>query len=233
MITYIIRAVRGKLKLLIKYDSAWLCDTDLTWPLPPVEPRLEVEFRVATPEDAQKFTNQEGKPISEQEKEKTLRRMSIGDLCIVGIHRGQFVGYSWTAIRRDKHLIDGKPINFGTGWCYGYNAYVVRPFRGKGIIQALIAFKYHQLRQFGFERQVSIIDSSNKIQRYLHEKRGDVDVGQFRRIILLHRWRFVWKSRALRAYLETVTRPTPGYRGARSQGLGHDLGQPIGFSQRR
>ncbi len=48
----ILKGVGRKLKPLMRYDSFWVLEIDLTPPIPEIKPRLKAEFRVASPEDA-------------------------------------------------------------------------------------------------------------------------------------------------------------------------------------
>ena len=200
MTSAVVRGIARKLRAIIRLDTFWVLETDLTQPIPDVTPRLEVEFRPAVLEDVPFFVDQEAHTLSQEKKDRALRRMSSGDVCTVGIHDNQFVSYMWTALR-DKPIVGGKSVGFGRGWCYGYGSYVVRRLAGNRLHQAHLAYTRSYFKRLGLVKRFSIINAGNVISLHASEKLGSRKFARFYQVVLLRRWRLVWKLSDITPYV--------------------------------
>ncbi len=207
MLAELYKRIGRTLKPVIRYDSWRVIERDLTLSVPLIEPRLAIEFRVATQEDLVQFLDEDGQPMSQEAKEKALYRMSLGHICSIGIHKDQIVSYNWYG-RNEAGLVDGTQIKLGPGWCYSYGTYVIRPFRRKGINSAHVDYDRSYRGELGIKKEISCVHTRNVASLNSYRRFSEKRIAQIRRVRFLNRWSIFWKPRFLKSYLSTVATGT-------------------------
>lgn len=190
-------------KTIITYDSYLIRESDIATPIKiNRQPPAGIEYRHATPADLDGFLDEDGEPQSQREREEALSRFSRGDVCLIGIYKGQMISYHWTSFRQ-ADLIEGVSLLLGPGWSYGYKRYTVRGFRNKGMSRNQVGLELtHRYRQsIGIQKSLNLVHTRNHLANPYHpDSRGRV-IGRIRRIVLLRKWRFNWMPSWIVAYV--------------------------------
>ena len=208
MLRRIARNVKRNLFLVKKpvaFETFYVFERDIDFPLPEVKSELDVGFREAQPTDVPQFLTYNGNPVNNRQAGKIINRMSRGDRCTIGIHDGQIIGYRWVT---ESRFMDD-PISFPPGYCFTFGAYVARPFRGQGVNQEHSLYMKSFLLGLGIHTNISVIDSKNQISLHTGEKKGGRMIGKIRRSTLLNRWKLEFKSSSLKSYLKVLAEKAP------------------------
>ena len=199
------RLLRRWQKSVINSDSYFvlegeLLERDLAVPAGERPTAIPIEFRLAKLEDLPQFVDEEGRPLSQKDREKAQLRLTRGDWCVVGLHSGKIVSYGWISFC-SAQIFGTSRSKLGPGWAYLYKEYTVRSFRGNGLHQALLAYRIGYLKSSGFNRVVTVVHTKNFVALHNQQKAGTRVIKRFRRLRILECVEFVRVPRWLTSYL--------------------------------
>ncbi|MCI0545999.1 MAG: hypothetical protein L0027_01805 [Candidatus Rokubacteria bacterium] len=153
------RAGRKLLDPLVRVRRLFFFEMDLTRPFPRVEPRAPLEMRVATREDLETFAGAlAGLGVGRAE---ARRQMDAGDVCTLGLVRGELVHVAWVSFRSPWIDEIGVRLELGPGESCGYGAVTAPEWRGLGIQPAGALFRNACQRARGSTRHISWVWAGN------------------------------------------------------------------------
>ena len=112
-------------------------------------------------------------------------RIKDDHLFYVAKKSGKIIGYCWYLVRLVNVPEFDITLYLKPDEVCSVNSYIQPQFRGKGIRNYMRAYEYNQLREKGFKRSLTFVNSNNKPSLRMHQKWGSVPVGMARRINIL------------------------------------------------
>ncbi len=132
---------------------------DLRMDFSPVEAGIDVGFRKGTVEDINALEEKTFE-FDKKGKKYVLDRLDKGDDFILVTHGGRVVGYH-LVMKGAMEFSMRKIFKLSSTQAYLYKGYVVKSFRGKGIIGALILDTAFFLKKEGFEELFVTVSVNN------------------------------------------------------------------------
>ncbi len=133
-------------------------------------PRVPVQFRLAEPEDAERFAGDFA--AAGVDPAEARRRLAAGDVAYLGIVGDVLAHHSWETTRPPYVDEVGMRLLLGPGDCSSYGAHTAPAFRGQGIQPASIRFRAASRRARGVRRAYSWVRGSNASNLRVHDKLG-------------------------------------------------------------
>ena len=135
-----------------------------------VPPRVPIEFRLAVPEDAERFAADFA--AAGVDPAEARRRLVAGDIAYLGIVGDVLAHHSWETTHAPYVDEVGMRLLLGPGECSSYGAYTAPAWRGQGIQPASIRFRAASRRARGVRRAYSWVRGSNASNLRVHDKLG-------------------------------------------------------------
>ncbi len=176
------RLTIGKLSTFLYCRIEYLVLTrSLEEPLPLVEARLPITYRVAEPDDLSRL---EG-AVLPSELAYFRERLAHGRICFLGFYQDDVAAYGWLT---DEVVfeIDNLQLRLGLGDAYVDDIYTLPAYRRQGIASTGALRRLQFLKERGFKRSVSIVRLDNAPALKMNKKLGykEADRLTFRRILL-------------------------------------------------
>lgn len=116
-----------------------------------IEPRIDVEARLATPDDLALLEEIAGPRRLKLFKE----RFRAGRICFVAFHKGRLIAFQWCALELDPRL---EPIPFDLSLrpheAYIYDMFVLPEYRRKLVFEGVRDFRYKTFKEIGVQSRV-------------------------------------------------------------------------------
>ena len=180
------------------YDRAFILERDLTV-LPEVPPpSIDVEYRLAAPQDLATLTSNEH-GYDEDKKLGAVKRLGEGDMCGIAVHEDRVVGITWSCFKEfNSH---GIRLPLGQGWVFGYRARTVERYRRNGIITGLYSYMTPILREMGAVRDIFTVELRNEASPRGTTRLGSEIIGSIHTVLLLRKWRISSAPGGLAGYI--------------------------------
>ena len=206
-------------RAFLAYDRVLILERDLTV-LPEVPPpSIDVEYRLATPQDLATLTSNEH-GYDEDKKRGAVKRLGEGDVCCIAVHEDRVVGIRWSCFKEfNSH---GIRLPLGQGWVFGYRLRTVERYRRKGISTGLRVYMTPILREMGAVRNISTVELRNEASLLATTRLGSEIMASIYTALLLRKWRI---SSAPANLAQDVTR---GMRGVVTRGFWVSSQAPYG-----
>jgi hypothetical protein len=133
--------------------------------IPPVPPKLPLEIREATPEDAPKFS-QIIPPIRIR---RFVNKIKAGERCAIGLLNNDVIYFTWASFLGQLTAIES-PIKLGLKDVYFWGAYCMPAYRRFGVGTSISSYHEDLLRQLGYEKGIRIIKFNNLPSQNLSKK---------------------------------------------------------------
>ncbi len=133
--------------------------------IPPVPPKLPLEIREATPEDAPKFS----RIIPPIRIQRFVRKMRAGERCGIGLLNDEVVYFAWASFAGQPTAIES-PIELGPKDVYFWGAYCMPEYRRFGVSVSVSSYHEDLMRQLGYETGCRIVKFKNVPSQKLCEK---------------------------------------------------------------
>jgi ribosomal protein S18 acetylase RimI-like enzyme len=150
-------------------------------PLPLLEARLPITYRVAEPGDLSRLRD----AILPSELAYFRARLARGRTCLLGFHQDEVAAYGWIT-DEVVFAIDNLQLRLGPGDAYVDDIYTLPAYRRQGIGSELHLRRLQYLKERGFKRSVLIVRVDNVPALKIDKKLGyeEADRLTFRRILL-------------------------------------------------
>jgi len=152
-------------------------------PLPSLEARLPITYRLAGPDDLPYLKD----AVLPSEFAYFRKRLEHGRICILGFYEDKLTAYGWLT---DEVVfgVDNLKLRLAPGDAYVDDIYTFPAYRRQGIGGALHLRRLEYLKEHGYKRSVLIVRVDNVPALKIDKKLGyqEADRLSFRRILL---WR--------------------------------------------
>lgn len=152
--------------------------------IPPIPPKLPLEIREATPQDAPKFS----KIIPPLRIRRFMRKMEAGERCAVGILDDEVIYFAWASFAgqsTSKEL----PLALGPKDVYFWGAYCSPAYRQYGASASVSSYHEDLMRQIGCETGYRMVKHNNQPSLNLCKKLKLRIIGRVYGVRLFQ-WRF-------------------------------------------
>jgi hypothetical protein len=144
-----------------------------------------VSFYTGSEDDLRKFAAMRAVGYDAESVRFCTERLRAGDELTIGIVDGQYAFSAWLMFGMldlaVNDLITTRPDEV-----WGYKAFTVARFRGRGILAAFYEFQKPRLAQRGFRRILGAIDSHNSASIRAHQRASHVQIAHFYEFRLFH-----------------------------------------------
>jgi len=156
-------------------------------PLPSLEARVPITYRVAEPDDLSYLRD----VVLPSQFEYMSKRLAHGRVCTLALYQDNLTAYGWVT---DKVTfeIDNLQLRLGPGDAYVDDIYTLPAYRRQGIGGALHLERLQYLKERGFKRAVLIVRMDNVPALRIDKKLSyqEADRLTFRRILLKRDYRY-------------------------------------------
>ena len=105
------------------------------------------------------------------------RRVRNGDRCFIARHLGQVIFVFWIAFGKCYSYLFDREYELGLDECYGYSAYTLPEFRGKGIQPAATCQINKLLNDWGYKWTYIFVEPRNEAALRMPRKLGYEKIG--------------------------------------------------------
>lgn len=156
-------------------------------PLPSLEARVPITYRVAEPDDLSCLRD----AVLPSQLAYFRKRLAHGRVCILALYQDNLTAYGWVT---DKVTfeIDNLQLQLGPGDAYLDDIYTLPAYRRQGIGGGLHLERLQYLKERGFKRAVLIVRMDNVPALRIGKKLGyqEADRLSFRRILFKRDYRY-------------------------------------------
>lgn len=157
---------------------------------------LEIETLSGTAEEIKALLSH----LPVEETYDIEERLKRGDGCVVAKHDGRVVYVAWAGFKKCYSYLLDREYELANGEVFGYGAYTVPEYRGKGIHPTVGCRMHGEMREKGYKRALSFIDPKNLPAISIIEKYGLERVGVSGYVEVFGiRWYFHWGRGAFSA----------------------------------
>jgi GNAT superfamily N-acetyltransferase len=115
---------------------------------------------------------------------------SRDELCVGAFHDGRLVAYAWRAVRPTP-AVDGMWVRFDPPNRYGYKAFTLPEYRGRGLHSVLAPVADELHKKLGYTHAVSYIEADNYASIRSARRHGAIPTGYAATIVRMGRkWGF-------------------------------------------
>ncbi|MDX1387634.1 MAG: hypothetical protein R3344_00480 [Acidobacteriota bacterium] len=154
------KTIKKVVRPAIEVNRFHFFEAELAAPRGAPEPRVAVELRTGTARDLETFADVFA--IEGHDPERLRGNLARGETLVLGFVGDDLVHYSWTAFSTAWIDEIGVTLKLGPGESYGYDAFTIRQWRGRGIQPAASAFKTALERSRGYTRHISYARADNR-----------------------------------------------------------------------
>lgn len=167
----------GRLELVTIFEK------DLRQPLPEVKNPGNMTITIATESEIEPLVELIGERFKTREfsrmkefEDLVRRRFKRGSLCFLGKIGEEFVHYNWISFHWDESL-GGRFIHLKDDEGLCQDAFTPEKWRGKGVHPVVHHQMLYYLRQQGYLKAYTLVDTDNKSSKKTHQLHGWLTLG--------------------------------------------------------
>ena len=186
-----------------------LYEKDLTAPLKETEARIDISISQATLDQLENISHVHRSGEREERQEEFERYFNDGHLCFIAKIDSQIVNYNWTCLHSMPSPIEpyspSIPLMADEAFCQ--TAFTVEKWRGQNIHAEVLNHMLRFMKDTGFRKAYTAVDSNNRSSFKAHERTGwDLGAIILYFVFIRSNRTFIWKLRGNRncAYLKKI-----------------------------
>lgn len=176
IITFFKKALKSAATKIFRVNSLIIFELDIESPVRKIFPSIELSFAIASEEEIDSM-DEEHYGYDEKGKQYSKDRLKKGDKCILAVYGGKITGYL-SAMKDNMELSQLNHIPLHRNRAYLYKGFVLEEFRGKRVLNALVAYMINTLKKDGKSFLVYTVAKDNKPSIKATERMGFKRVGQ-------------------------------------------------------